>query len=163
MYKKILIATDGSTISRIAALAGVEFARQIRADVVGFSAARHYEAPPILGIPPSYQSEAEYTQKMQAVTTGYLDVIKKPVEAAGLRFEAVNPLTNKPAVELIKAAERLGCDVIFMGSHGRGGLGRLLLGSVTADVLANCCIPVLVYRTTGEEMFRAENPVPAAA
>ena len=156
MYKKILIATDGSTVSEIAALAGVRFAREIAAGVVGFCAAPPYEFPAILGVPYTYPSESEYAEQMRALTHSYLDVIKRPIEAVGLEFEAATPLTNAPAFELVEAARCHGCDLIFMGSHGRGGFGRLLLGSVTTKVLSSCHIPVLVYRPTEEEAARAE-------
>ncbi|MEX3629571.1 MAG: universal stress protein, partial [Burkholderia sp.] len=45
-----------------------------------------------------------------------------------------------------QAAERGGCDVIFMASHGRRGLGSLLIGSETQRVLTHTKIPVIVYR-----------------
>ncbi|WP_368855934.1 universal stress protein [Escherichia coli] len=47
---------------------------------------------------------------------------------------------------IIDAAERHGCDVIFMASHGRRGLAGLLLGSETQKVLTHTEIPVIVYR-----------------
>jgi nucleotide-binding universal stress UspA family protein len=46
----------------------------------------------------------------------------------------------------VETAERHGCDVIAMASHGRSGFKALMLGSVTMTVLANSKIPVLVYR-----------------
>jgi nucleotide-binding universal stress UspA family protein len=49
-------------------------------------------------------------------------------------------------MEIVRVAQETHCDLIFMGSHGRSGLGQLLLGSVTTRVLATCQIPVLVYR-----------------
>ena len=47
---------------------------------------------------------------------------------------------------VVQAAEEHGCDLIFIGSHGRSGLSRLLLGSVTAKVLSLAKTAVLVYR-----------------
>jgi len=44
-----------------------------------------------------------------------------------------------------------GCDMIFIGSHGRSGLSRVLLGSVTSKVLALTHTPVLVYRVKDED------------
>jgi nucleotide-binding universal stress UspA family protein len=51
-----------------------------------------------------------------------------------------------PYLGIIEAAERGACDVIFMASHGRRGLGSLLIGSETQRVLTHTKIPVLVYR-----------------
>lgn len=47
---------------------------------------------------------------------------------------------------IVQAAADQGCDLIFIGSHGRSGLSRLLLGSVTAKVLSLASTAVLVYR-----------------
>ena len=55
-------------------------------------------------------------------------------------------ITTTPYKEIIEAANRHGCDVIFMASHGRRGLEGLLVGSETQKVLTHCAIPVLVYR-----------------
>jgi nucleotide-binding universal stress UspA family protein len=46
----------------------------------------------------------------------------------------------------VRAAKRVHADLIVMASHGRGGLGSLLLGSTTQKVLAACRIPVLIHR-----------------
>ena len=51
---------------------------------------------------------------------------------------------------IVDAAQTHGCDLIFMGSHGRSGLSRLLLGSVTAKVLSLAHVAVLVYRVKEE-------------
>ena len=51
-----------------------------------------------------------------------------------------------PYEAIIEAAEKCGCDLIFMGSHGRRGISGLLLGSETQKVLTHSKIPVLVYR-----------------
>ncbi|MBE3074109.1 MAG: universal stress protein, partial [Actinobacteria bacterium] len=47
---------------------------------------------------------------------------------------------------IIAAAKKRKCDVIFMASHGRRGLSRLIMGSVTQKVLSHSEIPVVVYR-----------------
>lgn len=56
-------------------------------------------------------------------------------------------IANSPAAEgILHAGKQVGADLIVMGSHGRRGLGRLLLGSQTAEVLAHTEIPVLVIK-----------------
>jgi quercetin dioxygenase-like cupin family protein len=52
-----------------------------------------------------------------------------------------------PAEEILHFADRLRCDLIVMGSHGRTGLGRLLTGSVAEEVLRRAACPVLVVKT----------------
>ena len=53
---------------------------------------------------------------------------------------------DQPYQAIIDMAERKGCDLIFMASHGRRGVAGLLLGSETQKVLTHCKVPVLVYR-----------------
>jgi nucleotide-binding universal stress UspA family protein len=54
--------------------------------------------------------------------------------------------TSNPYEGIIRVAEQKGCDLIMMASHGRRGVGALLLGSETQKVLTHSKIPVLVYR-----------------
>ena len=63
------------------------------------------------------------------------------------RTIAVRHVANShPAEGLIEAGKEIGADLLVMGSHGRRGLGRLLLGSQAAEVLAHASIPVLVIK-----------------
>ncbi len=54
--------------------------------------------------------------------------------------------SDEPHRAILDAAQRLGCDLIVMASHGRRGLGALLLGSETQKVLTHSTLPVLVWR-----------------
>jgi nucleotide-binding universal stress UspA family protein len=70
----------------------------------------------------------------------------KAAKAARVRFDS---LCDKPGTAydgIIAAARRKKCDAIFMASHGRSGLARLVMGSVTQKVLVHSKIPVVVYR-----------------
>ncbi|WP_025917336.1 universal stress protein [Herminiimonas sp. CN] len=147
MYQKILIPTDGSEFSNIAAQAGVEFARQLNAEVFGIYVAPEYQYPIYVEIiPPSYPSEEDYKESMRKAGEMYLQTIQKAAEAAGLKFTGIIEFADTPAKNIAHAAKANHCDLIFMGSHGRGGWGQLILGSVTSKVLSLCKIPVLVYR-----------------
>lgn len=147
MYQKILIPTDGSDFSNTAVQAGVEFARQLNAEVVGVYVAPDYQYPIYVEIiPPSYPSEEEYKASMRQAGEKYLETIQRAAEAAGLKFTGLIEFADTPAKNIVHAAQENQCDLIFMGSHGRGGWGQLILGSVTAKVLSLCKIPVLVYR-----------------
>jgi nucleotide-binding universal stress UspA family protein len=64
----------------------------------------------------------------------------------GITADTVHIDDTYPAEGIVSRAEAVGCDLIVMGSHGRRGLGRLLLGSQTSNVLALSKIPVLVTR-----------------
>ena len=67
-------------------------------------------------------------------------------KAAGVPFTAVVAKAYSPYEGIIAVARKRKCDVIFMASHGRRGLSKLLMGSVTQKVLTHSRIPVVVYR-----------------
>ncbi len=66
--------------------------------------------------------------------------------SARVPSKALHVRNRDPYVAIIDAARRESCDLIVVAAHGRRGLADLLLGSVTAKVLAHSEIPVLVYR-----------------
>lgn len=151
MFKKILIPTDGSSISNAAAHAGIEFATQINAEIVGIFVAHEYHYPVYVEIiPPSYPSEEEYNTSMLKAGETYFSTLREEAATANLKFSGIIALSDATAQQIVRAAEENGCDMIFMGSHGRSGWGQLLLGSVTTKVLSLCKIPVMVYRSKDE-------------
>lgn len=155
VYKKILIPTDGSAFSTAAAHAGVAFAKVVGAEIVGIHVAPEYQFPIYAEmIPPNLPTQEGHNEEMLRTGGFYLGEIEKLATAAGLKFSGRTVISDRTAQEIVSAAEQQNCDIIFMGSHGRSGLQRLLLGSVTSKVLALSHIPVLVYR------FKQE-PAPA--
>ena len=80
------------------------------------------------------------------MATRYLGVVKKAAVAARVPCKTLYVMAEFPYIEIIKAAKRNRCDLIVMGSHGRRGISRLLLGSEASKVLAHSTIPVLVCR-----------------
>jgi nucleotide-binding universal stress UspA family protein len=76
----------------------------------------------------------------------HLDYVRKAAEQAGVACTLLHAASEFPYTEIVKAAQRNRCDLIFMASHGRRGLSRLILGSETSKVLAHSKIPVLVDR-----------------
>lgn len=147
MYRRILIPTDGSPLSTAAAHAGIELARQCNAEIVGVHVAPPYQYPVNVEIiVPEYPSEEEYQAAMRRHGDEYLEQIRKEADALGVTFSGKTIFAEKTALAIIRAAEENHCDLIFIGSHGRSGLGQILLGSVTNKILSTCRIPVLVYR-----------------
>lgn len=151
MYKKILIPTDGSDLSTTAARAGVAFARDLGAEVAGIYVAPEYQFPIYAEmIPPDFPTQEGHNAEMLRAGEIYLGEIEKAAAAAGVRFSGKTVISDQTAPQIVAAAEQQHCDMIFMGSHGRSGWQRLLLGSVTSRVLALSHIPVLVYRFAQE-------------
>ena len=145
MFKHILLPTDGSELSAAAIQQGIRFAQSIGAKVTGLCVMpqQHpffYETE----IPMEALEQAAQRYKQQAGT--YLAAIEKTARDAGVACSVVYEKNDSPYEAIIRAAEQKGCDLIMMASHGRGGVGALLLGSETQKVLTHSKIPVLVVR-----------------
>jgi len=147
MYKRILVATDGSKLSQQAINHALSLADVTGADVVALKVVPRYPqtyfeggvalaAAEVARIEKQWQEDA-----MKAVNA---------VKDAGQKLEVkVKPITVKSDLvseAIISAAKRNKCDLIVMASHGRRGIKRLLLGSETQQVLTHSHIPVLVLR-----------------
>ena len=145
MYKKILVPTDGSALAGQAVAAAIDYAQATGALVVAFSVAQPYPMLPAVEgammIDPVVDSI-----ELQALAQQAVDAVARTAQAAGVVCETHTALSFLPYEEIIRAAGDYGCDVIFMASHGRRGLSRLLAGSQTQKVLAYSSIPVLVLR-----------------
>ncbi|MFN7569943.1 MAG: universal stress protein [Betaproteobacteria bacterium] len=141
---KILIATDGSDLSRKAIDIGVGLAKSLRAAVLGVAA-----VPPnpyaALGGEQEPQL-ADLRAKAGALGNEYLSVVEQAARAAGVPVETVIREEEAPHRAILSAAVDAGCELIVMASHGRSGYAAVLLGSETQKVLAFSTVPVLVVR-----------------
>ena len=147
MFKHILIPTDGSELSRVTAQRGVSFAKEIGAKVTVFFAKPEY--------PIAYFGEGalidpttpeKFSELADQQASEYLSEVEAQCAAAGVDCATATAASDIPYEAIIEAAERSGCDLIFMASHGHKGVGALLLGSETHKVLTHTKIPVLIYR-----------------
>ncbi|WP_322400548.1 universal stress protein [Massilia luteola] len=145
MYDRILVPTDGSDVSAAAEQAAIAFARASGSEIVALAVGQ--PQPPIasaeaaMAIDPGVDDEILLTR-----ATGYARRVADAAAAAGVRCSEVAMLDYAPADAILATAASRNCDLIFMGSHGRRGLSRLLAGSVTQKVLADATVPVLVMR-----------------
>lgn len=147
MYNKILLPVDGSALSLSSANAGLELAQQLKASIVIAFITPTFQYP-VYGefIPPVTQTEEEYQAAMRALGDNYFQPIKESANMMDITTQSETKFSDSTAKEIVHIAGQYGCDLIFMGSHGRSGLGNFLLGSVTTKVLSICQIPVLVHR-----------------
>jgi nucleotide-binding universal stress UspA family protein len=144
MFKRILIATDGSEVATKAVSAGLKLAKQLVARVVVMTASEPLPATVIAetiaaNFPESFEKAAkEAAEKILGKVRG---------EALTMRVECETlHVTNSPAEAIIETAKTNACDLIVMGSHGRGGIARLLLGSQATKVVTLSSVPVLICR-----------------
>jgi len=146
MFKHILIATDGSAASEHAAQMAVSLARVHGARLVALYVADPY---PYLGVgevnPMGYQAYAAAAQEAAAQAHARVDALcRAGAPAVPLEVRLVEDVTASSGI--VQTAKELGVDLIVIGSHGRSGISRLMLGSVANKVVAESAIPVLVCR-----------------
>jgi nucleotide-binding universal stress UspA family protein len=115
--------------------------------VVGFFSPEDYRALMYSEyIPPSLMSQDEFEANAKKAAEKHLAFIEKTANAAGVPYEGFYLSSIAPWEAIVEAAKKKRCDLIFMASHGRTGLGALVLGSQTTKVLTHSKIPVMVYR-----------------
>lgn len=147
MYKHILIPTDGSEVAQKAVKSGIAFARSVKAKVTFFTAVDEYRTPTASevmsrrAISP-LEHEAQAKRKAEKI----LAPLRKRAAAARLECGSDFALNDRPYAAIIAAAGKHRCDLIFMASHGRRGIRKLVYGSQTQGVLTHSKIPTLVYR-----------------
>ncbi len=145
MYQRILVPTDGSDISTKAVVAAAKWARLAGAELHVLSVKEPYpysalsEMQPIA--PQSYLDAQEKVaqQRVQAA----ISVANREGQS---RVQGATLESNHPWEAILEQAKSLNCDLIVMASHGRRGIGAILLGSETQKVLTHGTIPVLVVR-----------------
>jgi len=145
MFKHILMPTDGSKLSEKAIRQSVRMAKMLNAKITAITVVPKFH---MFGYMPEMvePSRSEYEHESTSRAQGFLDFARKVAHAAGVECDGVKVTGDQPFKEIIKAAEKKGCDVILMASHGRRGIEGFLLGSETQKVLTHSKIPVLVYR-----------------
>lgn len=147
MFKHILVPTDGSELSEQTVVRAVSFAADAKATITFFYAQAN--APlPVFGegalIDPT--PPEQYAEQARAEASRILTKAQEVARSRGVTALTDSRVSDLPYEAIIDAADRHGCDLIFMASHGRSGIAALLLGSETQKVLTHSRVPVLVYR-----------------
>jgi nucleotide-binding universal stress UspA family protein len=146
LFKHFLIPVDGSPSNQKAAKAGIALAHRLGAKVTAYCALEPLQL--------LYAESYAFMQKeydgfdLRAREAGRkrVDAIGKMANAAGVQFSSVVAKADMAYRGIIAVAKKRKCDVIFMASHGRSGLSRLIMGSVTQKVLRHSKLPVVIYR-----------------
>ena len=148
MFKHVLLPTDGSRLSLKAVKRGLEFAKSSGAKVTALFVSMPYRIAMGEGyIMPAQRTLAtRYAQEVERHARAVLGVVERLAERSRVSCKTVHASAYAPYEAIIDNARRGKCDLILMGSHGRGGLRALLLGSETTKVLSHSRIPVLVLR-----------------
>lgn len=149
MYARILIATDGSDLADRALEHGFQLAKLAGSDVTIVTVTE-----PVTIVGGGYASVAggvidplpELVEAQEKAAKDLLDRAAKRAAEQGITAKTILVDNSFAAEGIVETAKSIGAELIVMGSHGRRGLNRLLLGSQTNNVLAHTTIPVLVTR-----------------
>ena len=146
MFKHILLGTDGSAASEHAATLAVGLARAHRAKLTALYVVDPY---PYLGIgetnPMGFQAYMAAAQQHAAQAHAKVEALCKRAEPpVELEVRLVEDVTAMRGI--VDMAQETHADLVVVGSHGRTGISRLMLGSVAAQVVAHSPVPVLVAR-----------------
>ena len=147
MFKNILVPTDGSALSRKAIRQAVQLAKEQGARITGLHVVPPY-SPDIREDFSSrnFVSPQEHAKRSAAGAREHLKVIERAARAAGVACETLHAASSFPHDEIVRTAQRKKCDAIYMASHGRRGIARLLLGSEASKVLALSKVPVVITK-----------------
>ncbi len=149
MYKTIVCAIDGSELSTKALRHAIALARQTGGRIIAVTVTE----PSVIVAPGAEMMMvdtgsiiADLDQAKADSARHTLAEAESIAKAEGATIDGQH-IANSPAAEgILLAARELGADLVVMGSHGRRGLGRLLLGSQASEVLAHASVPVLIVK-----------------
>lgn len=149
MYSHILISTDGSELAGKGLDHGLSLARALGSKVTIVTVTEPF---PIFadaaggGWSPGLVEPEGYEEDQKTYAEGILAAARSRADTAGVPVSTLHVAKSHPAEAIVETARTQGCELIVMASHGRRGLGRLVLGSQTSEVVASSPVPVLVVR-----------------
>ena len=145
LLKTVLVATDFGPASEVALRYGQTLARRFGAElhvlhVVENIFARAMDGYGYAAISPDVQLDIEYAGRKQT------DALLSDDDRRELRAKASTVTSNSPAAAIVEYARDNGVDLIVLGTHGRGAIGHLFMGSVAERVVRTAPCPVLTLR-----------------
>ena len=137
--EKILVAVDGSdhsyaAVDQAVSLGGICGSQIFVISVVDLFPEQMAVAPALV-------------EKMSAEVREHLDKAKQKIEAANIPCETIVHMGGQPHEYIVQTAKDKSIDLIVMGTQGRSGIKRILLGSVAQNVIGHAPCPVLVVPT----------------
>jgi nucleotide-binding universal stress UspA family protein len=145
LYRHILIATDGSELADRAVSHGLAIAKAFQSKVTFVTAIDMYPTG-FYSTVPWPADIARYEDNAKRSADRVLARAQKSALDLGLSCDTVHIADERPTDGILKACQEQACDLIVMGTHGRGGFQRLLLGSQALKVVTLSSIPVLLSR-----------------
>jgi nucleotide-binding universal stress UspA family protein len=144
MYKRILVPTDGSDITRTAVQTAIQLAKVTGAKLYALSVKEPFPYSAVTEMQPS--PPQEFYDAQERIAAARVAEVRDLCDTAGVPCEGSTVEALHPWEAIIDHARSRECELIVMASHGRRGVAALLLGSETTRVLTHTRIPVLVVR-----------------
>lgn len=143
-FTNIVVAIDGSDLSKRAADYAVSLAREQNAKISAVAVVKFHQTDAFRG---STATLEKFIRKQAGIAQKWLDSVKAEAEENNVRFESkvIKTRTNIPE-EIIEYAKDKRSDLIVMGTRGRTGFKKALLGSVASAVVTHAGCPVMVIR-----------------
>ncbi|HNI84683.1 MAG: universal stress protein [Rubrivivax sp.] len=146
MYKHILVPVDGSTASMAAIDKAAGLARAYGVPVTAIFVIDPY---PFTGVGADFAyGQDQYLNAARAEAGAAIEAANQRLQAAGVQVDSRVVESHAVWRGILEAAGAVGADLIVMGSHGRRGLEKLVLGSVAQSVLSHTKIDALVVRAS---------------
>jgi len=147
MYKRILVATDGSTLSEKAVESAIDLAALCGAELVALKVVPRYPQSYFEGGVVLPEEEVMRVEKQWAdAGHAIVEAVKKAGLGKGVSVKALSVKSDVVSDAVLAAVKKHQCDLIVMASHGRKGLKRVLMGSETQHVLTHANVPVLILK-----------------
>ena len=144
MFERILIPVDGSSVARLAIAQALALALAFKSSVTLIYVIDPYA---FIGVGTEFSfGQAEYLQAAGEEGKAAIGDARQVFESQGIAVTGSVVEAHSVYQAILDAAESLNADLVVMGSHGRRGLEKLVLGSVTAQVLSHAHLSVLVVR-----------------
>jgi nucleotide-binding universal stress UspA family protein len=144
MFKHILVPVDGSPTAQKAVEKAAGLAKAFGSEVTALYVIDPY---PFTGLGSDFAyGQSEYLAAATAEAREATEAARATLAAAGLQVATRVSEAHAAWRGILETAESLGADLIVMGSHGRRGLEKMVLGSVAQRVLSHAHLPVFVVR-----------------
>ena len=145
MFQHILVANDGTLLTEGTVDKAMYFAGEVGAKDTVITATEPFHII-ATGSKQLTETKDTYERVVKTEAARYLGEAERKAKAQGVQCHVPQVEHEHPYKAIIEAANKFGCDLIAMASHGRRGVSALVVGSVTTKVLTHSTIPVLVYR-----------------
>jgi nucleotide-binding universal stress UspA family protein len=145
MYKHILIASDGSELAGRAVEQGLTLAKTLGSKVTALTVTEPWTAAVSGEWAVAFPVE-EYEKAAAANAQKILSDVSKTAAGIGVACETIHVKDQFAAEGIVEEAKNRSCDLIVMGSHGRRGIAKFVLGSQANRVLTHSTTPMLIVR-----------------